>query len=69
MFKIIAKEKLAKDITKLTVEAAQIARKAEAGQFVVVIVDEKGEPIPLTLADWDREKGSITLIFHFILCV
>ncbi len=64
MFKIIDKQELAKDIDKITVEAPQIAKKAKAGQFVVVIVDEKGERVPLTLADWDKDKGTITLIFQ-----
>jgi len=64
MFRIIDKRDLAKDITKIVVEAPQIAKKAKAGQFVVVIVDEKGERIPLTLADWDKNKGTISLIFQ-----
>lgn len=62
MFKIVDKQELARDITRLTIEAPQIAKKAQAGQFVVVIVDEKGERIPLTLADWN--KGIISLIFQ-----
>ena len=64
MFKIINKEKLAKDITRMVLEAPLVAKKARAGQFVVVINDEKGERIPLTLADWDRLNGTITLIFQ-----
>ena len=64
MFKILAKQELAKDIAKITVEAPQIAKKASAGQFVVVIVDDKDERIPLTLADWDKSKGSISLILQ-----
>ncbi|MFH1578258.1 MAG: sulfide/dihydroorotate dehydrogenase-like FAD/NAD-binding protein [Candidatus Omnitrophota bacterium] len=64
MFKIINKVKLAGQITKLDIEAPLIANKAQAGQFVVVINDEKGERIPLTLADWDASKGKITLIFQ-----
>ena len=64
MFKIIKKENLNKDIVRLTVEAALVAQKAKAGQFVVLIIDEKGERIPLTLADWDKEAGTITLIFQ-----
>lgn len=66
MNKIIYKKELAKDITKIVVEAPQIAKKAKAGQFVVVIVDEKGERIPLTLADWDKTSGNISLIFQEI---
>ncbi|EFK96081.1 Dihydroorotate dehydrogenase electron transfer subunit [sediment metagenome] len=64
MHKIIHKEELAKDIIRMTVDAPQIAKKAKAGQFVVVIIDEAGERIPLTLADWDPDKGNITLIFQ-----
>jgi ferredoxin--NADP+ reductase len=64
MFRIIIKEELAKDITGIVVKAEQIAQKAKAGQFAVVIVDEKGERIPLTLADWDKDEGNITLIFQ-----
>ena len=64
MFKIIDKENLAIDITKIIIEAPQIAYKAKAGQFVVVIIDEKSERIPLTLADWDKDKGTISLIFQ-----
>lgn len=64
MFEILNKQDLAKDITKLVIAAHQIAVKAKPGQFVVIIIDEKGERIPLTLADWDRDKGSISLIFQ-----
>jgi ferredoxin--NADP+ reductase len=46
------------------VEAPLVAKKAQVGQFVVLIIDEKGERIPLTLADWDRPKGTITLVFQ-----
>ncbi len=64
MFTIKDKENLSKDTVRIIVEAPLIADKAEAGQFVVVIVDEKGERIPLTLANWDRDKKAITLIFQ-----
>ena len=64
MHKIIYKEDLAQDIARIVVEAPQIAKKANAGQFVVAIVDDKGERIPLTLADWDKNKGTITLILQ-----
>jgi len=64
MFKIIDKKELAQDVTQIIVEAAQIAKKARAGQFVVIVIDEKGERVPLTLADWDKDKGTITLIFQ-----
>jgi len=64
MPRIIHKEELAKDITKIVVEAKQIAQKAKAGQFVALVIDEQGERIPLTLADWDDKKGTVTLIFQ-----
>lgn len=64
MFKIVHKQELAKDTTKITVEAPLIAQKAKPGQFVSLVIDEKGERIPLTLADWDKEKGTIDLIFQ-----
>lgn len=64
MFRIVQREELTKDTTKIIVEAAQIAEKAKAGQFVVVVIDEKSERIPLTLAGWDKNKGTITLIFQ-----
>lgn len=64
LFTIIDKQELAKDITQITVNAPVIAQKAKAGQFVVLVLDEKGERIPLTLADWDKDKGTINLIFQ-----
>ncbi|OGX40892.1 MAG: ferredoxin-NADP reductase [Omnitrophica WOR_2 bacterium RIFCSPLOWO2_01_FULL_41_12] len=64
MYKIIHREDLAKDIARIEVEASQIAQKAKAGQFVVVVVDAKGERIPLTLSDWNKDKGTISLIFQ-----
>ena len=62
MFKIVAKEKLTPLIDCLKVEAPAISRKARAGQFVIIRVDEVGERIPLTLADWDAKEGTITLV-------
>jgi len=62
MYKILAKEKLSPVIDYLRVEAPAIAKKAKAGQFVVIRIDEVGERIPLTLADWDAEEGTVTLV-------
>ena len=62
MYKITAKEKLSPVIDSMKVEAPEIARKAKAGQFVVIRIDEVGERIPLTLADWDSKEGTITLV-------
>ncbi len=64
MFRILYKEELAKDVTRITIEAKQISQKAQAGQFVAVVIDDKGERVPLTLAGWDKVKGTITLIFQ-----
>jgi ferredoxin--NADP+ reductase len=63
MYRIIAKERLAENIHLLEVEAPEVAKKAQPGQFVAVRVDEEGERIPLTIADWDEEKGGMTIIF------
>jgi NAD(P)H-flavin reductase len=62
MYKIVAKEKLNPVIDYIRVEAPAVARKAKAGQFVVIRVDEVGERIPLTLADWDAKEGTVTLV-------
>lgn len=64
MYRILHKEVLS-DVTKLVIiEAPHAARKAKAGQFVIVIADEHGERIPLTIADHDPQAGTITLIFQ-----
>jgi len=64
VYKILKKQVLS-DVTKLMeVEAPHVARKARAGQFVIVRIDEYGERIPLTVADYDREAGTITIIFQ-----
>jgi NAD(P)H-flavin reductase len=64
VFKILAREDLA-PVTKLfRIHAPEVARKAEPGMFVVIRLDETGERIPLTIADWDTAEGSITLIFQ-----
>jgi NAD(P)H-flavin reductase len=59
---IVAKREIASSTTLYEVEAPDVARKAEPGQFVVVRLDERGERIPLTIADFDREKGMVTLV-------
>jgi len=63
MYKIALREDLTPNIHLFKLVAPMLAKKAEAGQFVVVRIDEKGERIPLTLADWDREEGTITVVF------
>lgn len=62
MFKIVSKKELAPDIARFDIEAPLIARKALAGQFVVMRIHEDGERIPLTIAAYDREKGIISLV-------
>ena len=64
MFPIVEKRKLNDSMTLMTVEAPFVAKKANAGQFIILRVNEQGERIPLTIADYDREKGTVTIIFH-----
>lgn len=64
MAKIIRKKELNSSVTLLEVEAPRIAKKALPGQFIILRLDEEGERIPLTIADFDREKGSVTIIFQ-----
>lgn len=64
MFKILKKEILGPKINLMNIEAPLIAKKAEPGQFVILHIDEKGERFPLTIADFDREKGSVTIVFQ-----
>ncbi len=67
MYKIIKKEKMAHDSIVLNeIEATQIAKKAKPGQFVILRVDETGERIPLTMANVDKEKGTITIIYMIV---
>jgi NAD(P)H-flavin reductase len=63
MFRIISRETLAAKIHLFKIEASAVARKAKPGQFVVVRVDETGERIPLTIADWDKKDGSVSMVF------
>lgn len=64
MYKIVRKEVLNSAVKLLEVEAPYIARKAEPGQFIILRVNADGERIPLTIADYDRQKGTITIIFQ-----
>ncbi len=63
MYKILLREDLVPNIHLFKVAAPAVAKKAQPGQFVVIMVDEKGERIPMTIADWDREDGSVTIVF------
>ena len=63
MHKILAKKELVPNIHLVKFLAPAIAKKAQPGQFVIITVDEKGERIPLTIADWDTTEGSISIVF------
>ena len=63
MYEILLKQDLVPDIHLLKIAASNVAKKAQPGQFVIIRIDERGERIPLTIADWDREEGSITIVF------
>ncbi len=66
MYKIVKKQVLNPTVTLMEVDAPLIAKKAEPGQFIILRVDENGERIPLTVADFDREKGTVTIIFQIV---
>ena len=66
MNKIVRKVCLNPTVTLMEVEAPFVAKKAEPGQFIILRVDENGERIPITIADYDREKGTITIIFQIV---
>ena len=66
MYKIVQKRALNSTVTLMEVEAPHIAKKAQAGQFIIFRVDEHGERVPLTIADYDREKGTVTIIFQIV---
>ena len=66
MFEITRKESLNPTVTLMVVDAPMVARKAEPGQFIILRVDDQGERIPLTVADYDRENGTITIIFQVV---
>ena len=64
MYKILSAEELSAGVKSFIVEAPMVARKCQAGQFIILRIDENGERIPLTIADYNREQGSIHLIFQ-----
>lgn len=66
MYRIVKKQVLNPTVTRMDIEAPLIAKKAEPGQFIILRVDEKGERIPLTVADFDREAGIVTIIFQIV---
>ncbi len=66
MYQILEKRPLNPTVTLMRIHAPAVARKAEPGQFIILRTDENGERIPLTIADYDRESGSVTIIFQIV---
>lgn len=66
MFEILEKRSLNPTVTLMKISAPRVAAKAEPGQFIILRTDENGERIPLTIADFDREEGSVTIIFQIV---
>ncbi|MEW4413188.1 sulfide/dihydroorotate dehydrogenase-like FAD/NAD-binding protein [Clostridium sp. AN503] len=66
MYKILKAEKLADKIFLMDVEAPRVAKSCQPGEFVIVKIDEKGERIPLTICDYDRERGTVTIVFQIV---
>ena len=66
MYRIVKKQILNPTVTRMEIEAPLVAKKAEPGQFIILRVDEAGERIPLTIADYDREKGTVAIIFQIV---
>ena len=64
MFQIVRKKELNSAVTLMDIQAPFIAKKAKAGQFIIFRIDEQGERVPLTIAGYDREKGTVTIIFQ-----
>ena len=66
MYRIVRKEALKPTVILYEIEAPMVAKKAEPGQFIILRVDEKGERIPITIHDYDREKGTVTIIVQTV---
>ncbi|MCH5325369.1 MAG: sulfide/dihydroorotate dehydrogenase-like FAD/NAD-binding protein [Eubacterium sp.] len=66
MYKILTRRQLNETVVLMEIDAPLIAKKAQAGQFIILRVDERGERMPLTIADYDREKGTVTIIFQIV---
>lgn len=66
MYQILSKKSLNQTVTQMEIKAPLVAAKAEPGQFIILRVDQEGERIPLTIADFDRERGSVTIIFQVV---
>jgi len=63
VYKILLKQNLVPDVHLFKVEAPDVAKKARTGQFIIIRIDERGERIPMTIADWNGQEGSVTIIF------
>ncbi len=66
MYKIVSKRKLTDNIYLMDIEAKRIAKSAKPGQFIIIKIDEHGERIPLTIADFDKEKGTVSIVFQVV---
>ncbi|MDE5592729.1 MAG: sulfide/dihydroorotate dehydrogenase-like FAD/NAD-binding protein, partial [Clostridiales bacterium] len=66
MYKILEKQLLNPTVTRMVIDAPRVAKKAKAGMFIILRVDEDGERIPLTIADYDSDKGTVTIIFQIV---
>lgn len=66
MYEILSKKQLNSTVTQMEISAPLVAKKAQPGQFVILRVDEEGERIPLTIAGYDRDKGSVKIIFQIV---
>ena len=65
-YKIVEKKKLNDVVYLMDIEAPRVAHSAKPGQFIIVIIDEKGERMPLTIADYDKERGTVTIVFQVV---
>ena len=66
MYEILKKEELSPNVYAMEIAAPRVAKKAEPGQFIILRVNEEGERIPLTIADFNRETGCILIVFQVI---
>ena len=66
MFEIVKKEVLNPTVSRMVIQAPLVAQKAQAGQFIILRVDERGERIPLTIAGFDRKEGTVTIIYQIV---
>ena len=66
MYKITSKRLLTENIYLMDIEAPRVAKSAEPGQFIIIKNDDKGERIPLTIADYNKEEGTVTIVFQTV---